>query len=347
MLSSGTYQQILNASKKERRQYIELLNKKYDLDYRTAMGLTKLIISKKLTEEEAQKYMDKEYYTFSNVIELAKDDMLHCLIPISFYENDEFLQETGITCIPSYFAFGCQTIHDFHINARITEIGEKAFYSCGNLKVVTAQQRKEKIVIGKKAFYDCIRLKEVLLHAPIEIGTETFLNCLSLHNIEADIITLESGAFDGCVMISAMYMPKLKIIGKRAFHDCIRLEDIKVPLVKKIDEYAFQNCYSLEDVRFDNIEEINKGAFQSSGLVTLKLNGIEQIEETAFGDCEYLETLKIQSMAVSEVKENAFQGCTSLNTIMVNGNIYDTKNMSCYEILTNTLKNHETRGEQA
>lgn len=336
MLMSNTKQKKEEMNNKELIYQTNSLSTQFKIDYRSAKGISQLKMRGKIKEEDITKYLNPEFYTMKNVLELAKEHDTRKIIPTSFFENKEFLQKSGISRIPSNFAEGNQNLYQFTIQEEITEIGERAFFGCGNLKSINAVQRNEKLLIANKAFYDCIRLKEVILNCDVTLKNKVFVNCLSMHNIQANITEIGDAAFDGCVMLSSIQLPKIKEIGKKAFHDCVRLREFLAPNLNKISEYAFQNCYSMENVAFHKVKEIKEGAFSNSGLVTIYLTGIESIGKEAFQNCEDLKKIDITSDNV-EMDNTIFDGCESLNTVVVNNKEFNTSKKEIMYIVSQSL----------
>lgn len=202
------------------------------------------------------------------MLELAKDKDLSRLIPIRFYENEEFIKKSGITRLPDRFCEGNPKIREFTILPEIKEIGEKAFFSCGNLQKVHAAPRKTRLKIEIQAFMFCIRLQELILDCQTVIDPIAFSDCLSLKKIRADIVRLRIGALNGCVKLEEIRLPHLKIIEEKAFHDCVRLKYVYAPIIEKIEEYAFENCYSLKHVECRKIPGVKDNAFLNAGSDT-------------------------------------------------------------------------------
>ena len=264
-------QHMKSLENKRKKETTTLSNKilaRFDLDYRTEAGLKELFKEGKINKGELKIYLQPDFYNLDNMLELAKDKDLSRLIPICFYENEEFIKKSGITRLPDRFSAGNPKIREFTILPEITEIGEKAFFSCGNLQKIYAAPRKKGLKIEIQAFMFCIRLQEVILNCQTEIGPIVFSDCLSLKKIRADIARIKIGAFNGCVKLEEIRLTNLKIIAKKAFHDCIRLKYVYAPAVEKIEAYAFENCYSLKCMECRKIPAVEDTTFFTAGSDT-------------------------------------------------------------------------------
>lgn len=337
MLDYELYLQLQAVSKSNnKRACTEKLERTFNIDYRTAIGITKLLAYDKISFEETKDFIQPGYYTMNNVMELSKSDF-ECLIPLKFYENDEFLTLTGITELPSHFIHGCQSITSFHLSKHITSIGQSAFFSCGNLIEIAVEERSEPLTIHHKAFYDCVRLSKFNITTSVYIENEAFMNCLKLPDFKGEILSLGEKTFFGCIELRNINLSRIKVIPLGAFHDCIRLNNLAVTKVQKIAPLAFQNCYSLEKLDLHNIIEIDFAAFQNSGLKKVLLNGINLIEENVFQNCKNLKEIIIQSLKISDIKSSAFDGCTKVENLQINDKQFHTPNMNCYEIIVSEL----------
>lgn len=87
-------------------------------------------------------------------------------------------------------------------------------------------------------------------------------------------------------------------IGHGAFRDCDELTNVYIPTtVKEIGSYAFAGCTQLISISLPNsIESIAEFAFWNSGLRKVTLpSSLYSIVGNAFGQCEYLEKISIDT----------------------------------------------------
>lgn len=124
-------------------------------------------------------------------------------------------------------------IESVTLNEGVTNINDRAFYNCENLKTVTANYVKN---LEYGVFMDCPKLKTVSITSCEIIGSCAFRNDVSLIDIN---------------------FPSLKGIEDRAFTDCINLYKLVLPeSLSYINDgwnnydryYTFEGCYKLKEI---------------------------------------------------------------------------------------------------
>ncbi|MBQ4584583.1 MAG: leucine-rich repeat protein [Clostridia bacterium] len=142
----------------------------------------------------------------------------------------------------------------------LTELGEKAFALCPELKEVTLGTGLKEI--ENQAFIRCLKLERINLESVEKIGLEAFAES-SLKEIN---------------------LSSIKVIGPYAFTESAKLE--KVILSEnaiEIDEGAFVNCKKLSTVEnLDKVARLGKYSFAVTALTGAKLTGAIEIGEGAF-----------------------------------------------------------------
>lgn len=221
--------------------------------------------------------------------------------------NSAFLQCTGLknvkickslTELEASAFVGCEQLTDININeSSLTTIGNHCFSKCSNLNLINFPQTLREIC---EETFELASLEKVTLPASIQqIHTGAFMSCpkLVLCDMSAcvSLFYISADTFKGDALLSVVVLPpKLKSIGIAAFMDT------------SISEIIFPN----------SIELIEKQSFSSSKLASLNLNetNIAKIEQEAFANCPYLNTInfgsKLKSIAVG-----AFSKCTKLSTV--------------------------------
>ena len=111
--------------------------------------------------------------------------------------------------------------------AKVTAIGEKAFYK--DAKLTTLTLGKYVKTVGKNAFNGCKKLTTVK-------GGKA-------------VTTLKDGAFKGCAALTAITLnSKVKTIGKNAFYGCKKLKTVTIKTAKlttkTVGANAFKGVYS-------------------------------------------------------------------------------------------------------
>ncbi len=147
----------------------------------------------------------------------------------------------------------------------ITAIGDKAFYSCHNLKKVTIPNTVTSI--GKRAFDTCQKLTTVLLPDSLtSIEYRAFADCKMLSSIDIPngVTTIGNNAFIRCQNMTSAFIPDtITYIGNYAFSDCVNLKNLTIGNGEiSIGEYAFGWNLSLENIVLgDKTKEISDYAF--------------------------------------------------------------------------------------
>ncbi len=98
-----------------------------------------------------------------------------------------------------------------------------------------------------------------------------------------------------------------------AFKNSKNCEKITMPdTVTEIEKEAFLSC-PVGDIRFSvNLKSIGSFAFYKSGIASAVLpEGLEKIEDNAFGECYALQQLSVPG-SVAKISEAAFKNCVSL-----------------------------------
>ena len=199
---------------------------------------------------------------------------------------------------------------------------------CRNMAVLPGFEYEETdrgIVIKKYTGMDpAPRIESLYGGIPvIEIGEDTFKNCVSLKSIEIPegVLRIGDGAFRGCSRLDAVILPhSLKEIGEGAFLLCESLESLKIPdSVEVIGDYAFGACSTLSSLDFpENVSEIGNGLFnQCDNLTSFTVpDGVTVIGDEAFQGCRRLMSVTIPG-SVTKIGNKAFDRCSSLKEISI------------------------------
>ncbi len=241
-----------------------------------AMGLTALGAAFGMT---ACKQNTKIVYTESGLC-LEEHEEGYTVCGIGTYEGTQIL-------IPENFE-----------EKPITEIGEKAFYGCGQIEQVTIPQTIT--WIGPGAFSGCTGLSEIEIpHSVTLIGNHAFS---------------ESG-------LTGITIPdSVTSLGDNAFRACKKLTKAEVPgSVGELRWNVFAECTALSDVTLgEGITEVRTRAFSfCNSLQTIELpESVVSIGRYAFEFCSSLEGIHIPK-DVTYIGGFSFRNCTSLDTFSI------------------------------
>ena len=154
----------------------------------------------------------------------------------------------------------CQSLETAEIRSNITELPVDTFLYCTSLTSLTLPESLE--VIGDCALAHCSALTSGGIKSTFskvkKVGYAAFyedklLTEISLPNVE--IIDFLSGSYDsscafqGCIALKKIDLPKVKTIGKLAFDGCTALEEVTIGSdVTSIGDETFRGCSSLKSV---------------------------------------------------------------------------------------------------
>jgi len=230
---------------------------------------------------------------------------------------------------------GCNLISTFTI-PNVKSVGESAFLNCTKLTQSTIDLSKF-TSIGKDAFantgitavvlnsshtefpdaFSGCKLTSVTIPGAKTLGDNSLKNFANtLTTVDAENVTsLGEGAFEGCIVLKQVNLPKLKTIGSRAFYGCIALTGASYDTVETIGNEAFRNCSGIGSITFDNAKTIGSNAFNGcEKLTTLALDKVSTIEENAFMGCP-IKALSLESILT--IGPNAFAGCDELKSASI------------------------------
>ena len=188
------------------------------------------------------------------------------------YKDEDYWSYSGYVTIPPSVSYKEK-------NYRVTRIGEKAFYQCGELKSVKINTSVTSI--GDYAFSSCNNMPSVDIPNSItSIGVGAFSNCSKLTSVTIPngVTSISKSLFDNCVALASVNLPNgVMDIGEKAFAYCSKLTSVIIPEgVKSIGKKAFANCSGLTSLLIPKgVTDIGDGAFhQCYGLVTVWLPSI-------------------------------------------------------------------------
>lgn len=227
----------------------------------------------------------------------------------------------GIQKIPANFIEGFEPLLEVVLPSTVTDIDDRAFCSCEQLKHVDFPAGLKRI--GEEAFSHA-GLESIELPNGVEyIGAEAFASCKEL--VQADLpdhkIEVERSIFENCSKLQKVTNMQHLADVDRAFRGCTALDIGNLAdYSTKITKDFYRDRKDLNDfVVRDDIEEIGSGAFLNSSLKTIILGkNVKSIGERAFAKCKELEVVDFsKATSLKEIKGEAFIGCSSLKEIIL------------------------------
>lgn len=223
------------------------------------------------------------------------------------------------------------------VPSSVVSIADDAFEGCGNILIIEVAE-------GNPTYYsknNCLILKE----------SDTLILGGRNSIIPDGIVTIASGAFAGCEMLTEIDIPdSVTTIMPEAFTGCIMVSKLEISKNLTELEGAFEGFTALTNILIDkdnpkyevvdgciveketkklvlsnpdgiipkDIEIIGKGAFAGNyNLTTITLpETITLIEDRAFADCDNLQTI-VLSKKVTAIGNEAFANCINLKEIII------------------------------
>ena len=273
-------------------------------------------------------------YKTKNKILVSYDEKTIVKVPLSY--NGNFLIDSSINSIEKYAfdacrnltgisggenlnsigdnAFnGCTGITSLTLNCNT--IGKNAFIGCSNLSNLTINNGVASI--GENAFANCTALETVTYNNEGNaIKGIIFSNCNALsgfqvntgnkvYKVDNSILLSYDGksivkvpvSYDGVFSINS----DINSIDKYAFANCKNITGISGgENLNSIGDYSFYGCTGITNLTL-NCNTIGKHAFRTCGnLLSVAIsNGVNSIQEGSFNDDSKLNTIIIDSSAIS------------------------------------------------
>ena len=225
--------------------------------------------------------------------------------------------DEGITSISDYSFSDLINVVNVNLPKSLENIGRSSFSGCVSLYNVTIKGN-----IGDYAFYKCGNLHEVVIGDGIQkIGNRAFAECSSLYsiNLPNTLSELGASAFYKCRSLSSISIPgSVKTIGNYSFYLCRSMNTVSFGNgIIAIGEHAFESCNSIKNLIIPgSMTSIGKSSFWGcSGLESLTIeNGCSCIEEYAFYECSELKNVFLPD-SIMTIGKAAFYNCYSIEMI--------------------------------
>lgn len=167
--------------------------------------------------------------------------------------------------------------------------------------------------IKSYAFYNYIPLEKVSLLNIATVGEKAFYNCKNLETINdtMSLTTIGKNAFEGCLKITKIFLPKATAIEESVLKGCNAIGEITIPVW-----WSSDNADTLDFVGylFDNSADKTNSNIPSA-LNKFTLCGTSTISKLLFSDCSNIETIILNN--VEFIEENAFSGCNRLKNLEI------------------------------
>lgn len=159
------------------------------------------------------------------------------------------------------------------VTYKVTVVAENAFKNNKKIEKVTIE--KNVTDIEEKAFYGCSNLKNVSLGSDVNvIGESAFSGCKNLNKVSLNknLIVIDDKAFYRCTKLSGVTIPsKVKIIGEGAFYGCKNLKKITIKTTKltnkNVGKKAFKGISSKAVIKVPKNKAADyKKLLQSKGI---------------------------------------------------------------------------------
>ena len=231
-------------------------------------------------------------------------------------------KEYTVTNIRERAFYSCTGLTSVTIPNSVTSIGYYAFNGCSGLTSVTIPNSVTSI--GESAFRECSSLTSVTIpNSVTSIGNSAFYKCKGLTSVTIpnSVTSIGNSAFSDCSGLTSVTIPNsVTSIGNSAFSDCSGLTSITIPnSVTSIGEWVFSACKGLTSVTIPNsVTSIGAYAFwYCTGLTSVTIpNSVTSIGNSAFRDCSGLTSVTIPN-SVTSIGESAFQSCTGLTSVTI------------------------------
>ena len=107
--------------------------------------------------------------------------------------------------------------------------------------------------------------------------TSSAFQSTGIKTISTNVSGIGNSAFESCISLSQVSLPKCSYIGNYAFNECKSLSQISIPMCSYIGSYAFRSCGSLKQVSLPKCSYIGNYAFlfcYELNTITIGYSGI-------------------------------------------------------------------------
>ena len=243
----------------------------------------------------------------------ASDSKLKIIKENTFYNCINLIEVTipdSVATIENNAFYSCSKLSNvtFSDNSHLSSIGSNTFHGCGSLTSITFGLNASLQTIGEYSFADCQKLSIITIPNRVEvIGSNCFSGCLALESVifspQSSLTQLNPNTFSNCQSLKTFTFPdSIKTISSGIFSNCINLKSLQFAESTTnivFEPYCFYDL-SIEEIVIPDscsIKAVKSHAFQNSKIKHLNLPSVEEIESSAFADCNSLETFSIKDIS--------------------------------------------------
>ncbi|MGN0823622.1 MAG: leucine-rich repeat protein [Candidatus Coproplasma sp.] len=282
-----------------------------------------------------------------------------CRATVTLSVQDPYTVSGGV--LTRYRGWGGELVDGVRVlkipsDKAITSIGEEAFKDVLSVEVVIIP--KNVTEIKQRAFKNCTNLKKIcfiseekkaIADSSLEmIRRNAFDGCTSLEIVDLSnckVITLDRDAFSNCTGLrEVVKMTAIGTANAQAFANCTSLESADLTGLHMVGSEVFKGCTSLKSITTGNFTAFGVGMF--AGCTSLGKDNTEiiinnaNIPANAFKGCTSLTKVTLTAKDVY-VGDSAFENCSKLADVNVqNGASYVGSKAfgSCYNLDVSALQ---------
>ena len=220
--------------------------------------------------------------------------------------------DSGVTTISGFVFDSCTSLTEVYLPLSLEKIGMNAFQNCGPVDLYYAGDLEG--WLGLTVSWNALTYG----------GFNLFLDGVLLTelNVPADVTTIGSFAFAGCLSLTGVTMAEgVTGVADWAFSHCDNLTDISFATsIETIGNWAFCDCPSLVNVSLPANAAYGDGVFEEcSGLTSISLpENMTSITDSMFMDCTSLAEITIPA-SVTAIESYAFYNCGVLTDVYYGG----------------------------
>ena len=246
--------------------------------------------------ENGVTYIDVDaFHTCNNLKKMIIGDNVEVIKHAAFcycYSLESLIIGDGVKEIPTLMCYCNYNLTYLHLGKNVSALGAGYLAECRKLKDVDISKENKNYIVLDGVVYNSEKNK--IISCPSGISGE--------FKIKDDVVSIETGAFYGCSLITNVDFGKgVKIINTKAFKDCNGLTELIIDgNVTDIASDAFHTCSNLKKVKLES--------------------NVTNLLGACFCWCSKLEEVEIGN-GVKSIGVNLFYGDSKLTEVTYNGSI--------------------------